>query len=144
MKHGNPGNRGGPGVPPSELRKRLRGSFAERVEVLEQIADGEPTVRTKLELRAILPYVSCPNCGGKLEPSSTDVVEVEVLQSASNRDRIGALELAAKYGLGTLKEVSTESVRERVKDTLEVIRQHCPADVAARVITALRPVWTEK
>ena len=145
LKRGNPGNRGGPGVPPSELRARLRGTFAERVEVLEKIADGEPTVRTRLELRHILPHVTCPNCGESgLEPRESATVEIEVLQSASNRDRIGALELAAKYGLGQLKEVSTENVRERVKETLEVIRQLCPEDVAARVIQALRPVWTER
>src|SRR5438309_3227482 len=38
---GVPGHRGGPGRPPSALRERLRGSFEDRVSVLEAIADDE-------------------------------------------------------------------------------------------------------
>lgn len=146
LRVGNPGNRGGLGATPSELRARLRGTFAERVEVLERIADGTPTVRTRVALKDLLPHVACPNCGetGLVARQGHESVEVEGLQSASNRDRLGALELAAKYGLGQLREVSTENVRERVKQTLEVIRQTCPEDLATRVILAMRPIWTDK
>jgi hypothetical protein len=63
---GNPGNSGGKkgrsGRPPSALREQLRGSFAERIPVLEQMVDDAKT-------------------------------------SAS--DRLRALDLMAKYGLGT-------------------------------------------
>ena len=38
---GAKGHRGGSGRPPSAIREHCRGSFAERVKVLEQIADGE-------------------------------------------------------------------------------------------------------
>jgi hypothetical protein len=37
---GNPGNAGGPGVPPSAIRLLCRKSFAERLPILERIADG--------------------------------------------------------------------------------------------------------
>ena len=144
LRYGNPGNGGGKGQPPSELRARLRGSFADRQHIAEEIADGVPTVRTRIVLRDLLPHVTCPNCGDHLEPRDKASVEIEVTTSASNKDRLGALELLAKYGLGQLREVSTENVRERLKETLEVIRRFCPDDLAANLINALRPVWTEK
>lgn len=76
---GVPGHRGGPGRPPSVLRELLRGSFAERLAVLEAIADGQPVVRVRLP----------------------DGTETETLVSASPADRLRALDLMAKYGLGT-------------------------------------------
>ena len=36
---GKPGNRGGTGRPPSVIRERCRGSFEDRIVVLEEIAD---------------------------------------------------------------------------------------------------------
>ncbi len=36
---GKPGNRGGTGRPPSVIRERCRGSFEDRIAVLEEIAD---------------------------------------------------------------------------------------------------------
>ena len=66
-----PGAGGGPqpgsGRPPSEIRKRLRGSFEERIRILEEIADDP---------------------------------------DASKVDRIKAIDMLAKYGLGTKQEVS--------------------------------------
>src|SRR3990167_11098170 len=46
------GNRGGPGAPPSELRARLRGALAERVRIIEEIADNE-SANTTDRLRAL-------------------------------------------------------------------------------------------
>jgi len=102
---GLPGNRGGPGAPPSAIREQLRGSFAERIKVLEEIADND-----------------------KYKP----------------RDRAQAIEILARYGLGTLTEVSVDTVREKVRLTLEAIRVHCDAELASRLIVALRPIWADK
>lgn len=55
------------GRPPSEVRQRLRGSFADRIRILEQIADDP---------------------------------------KASAADRMRAVDLLAKYGLGTTQEVT--------------------------------------
>lgn len=63
------------------------------------------------------------------------------IKEASVTDRLRAMEILAKYGLGTLKEVSVENVRERVANTLDVIREHCSPEQATSIITALRPVW---
>lgn len=43
---GVPGNRGGSGATPSELRARLRGSVEERVTIMEQILDDPDTTVT--------------------------------------------------------------------------------------------------
>lgn len=37
---GNPGNKGGPGRPKSEIRARLADSFHQRIPILEEIADN--------------------------------------------------------------------------------------------------------
>lgn len=71
-KGGDPRQGRGPkkgegGAPPSELRKRLRGSFSERVKILEAIADDT---------------------------------------TSSAMDRMRAVDLLAKYGLGTTQEVT--------------------------------------
>ena len=50
---GNTGGKPGrSGRPPSVVRERLRGSFDDRVHILEQIVDGEPMVRTRIPLAA--------------------------------------------------------------------------------------------
>ena len=85
------------------IRRCLRGSFAERVTVLEEIADD-------------------PN----LDP----------------QDRIRAVDTLAKYGLGTIKEISAEQVRERLRETLQVIRDALPDEEAVTIINRLRGVWT--
>lgn len=142
---GQPGNAGGTGRPPSAIREHLRGSFSERVGVIEQIADGHPIQRARIPLIAVLPYIVCPNCGESgvepKEPAAALLVEFDALVSASPKDRLAALDLQAKYGLGALKEVSVENVRERVGQTLDVIRATLGQDEATKLVNALRPVW---
>jgi hypothetical protein len=67
---GNVGNRGGMGAVPSAIRERLRGSFAQRITVLEAIADDPD-----------------------LSPA----------------DRIRALDLMARYGIGTDSKVEVDA-----------------------------------
>ena len=56
-------------------------------------------------------------------------------------DRIRAIDLLAKYGLGTTKEVSVEQVREKVAATVRVIQRCVPADQLVGVLAELRQVW---
>lgn len=100
---GVPRHRGGPGRPPSALRERLRGSFEDRVTVLEEIADDE---------------------------------------AADPQDRIRAVDTLAKYGIGTLREISVERVRDRLRDMLQVLREELPSEQAAHIINRLRAVWS--
>jgi hypothetical protein len=66
---GNNGNRGGTGAVPSEIRERLRGSFAERIRVLEDIAD----------------------------------------HGRNDTDRIRAIELMGRYGLGVADRLEVQA-----------------------------------
>ena len=95
-------NRGGTGRPPSAIRERLRGSFDERIETLEDIADSN---------------------------------------AESTADRIRAVDLLAKYGLGTLKEISTEDVAGRLRDTIDIIRRRLPEAEANALLNEMRGVW---
>jgi hypothetical protein len=52
LSGGKPGNKGGSGRPPSELRRRLRSSLDKRIAVAEEIADDD-TRRAADRLRAI-------------------------------------------------------------------------------------------
>lgn len=138
-------NRGGPGVAPSALRERLRGSFAQRESVITDIADGKPCQTVRMSLASLSSHLVCANCGeSEIKPDSPEamLVEINVEVSASPKDRLAALDLMAKYGLGALKEVSRENVQERLKATLETIRSVLGADEAETVITAIQGHWT--
>jgi hypothetical protein len=99
---GVPGHAGAGGRPPSAIRERLRGSFEERVTILEEIADDPAT-----------------------DP----------------QDRIRAIDLLAKYGLGTIREMTHDEVRERLRGTLAVIRRNLRTSQAERIVAQLREVW---
>jgi hypothetical protein len=105
LRHGSqPGtNRGGTGAPPSELRKRLRGSLEERIQVAEEIADGA---------------------------------------QFSAADRLRALDLMARYGLGTQKEITVEHVKSKLAETISCIRQTLPEHQANALLEKLRPIWS--
>jgi hypothetical protein len=100
LKVGNPGNRGGTGRPPSEIRQRLRGAFEDRIPILEDIADSA---------------------------------------TASASDRMKAVDLMAKYGLG--KEVSAEDVRMKLGETLDLLRRELDPETYARITKQMREVW---
>lgn len=137
-------NKGGTGAPPSVIREQLRGSIAERASMLERIMDGVPMQRASFSVATLAKYVTCANCGeAKIRPIDLTAgsAEIETKISASPKDRIAAFDTAARYGLGVLKEVSVENVRERVAQTLDTIRRHCTEEQAHQIIDALRPVW---
>lgn len=69
-------NAGGPGRPPSALRATCRASFAARIKILEDIADGEPIVKLR-------------------GPDGETTIG---LGSASPADRIRAIDTLGKYG----------------------------------------------
>lgn len=63
------------------------------------------------------------------------------LPNAEVGDRIKAIDMLAKYGLGAMKEVSVENVRDRVQATLGVIRQQVSPEQAETIFAELRPIW---
>lgn len=116
---GQKGQTPGTGRPPSAIRHALRQSFDQRLKILETIADGMAVQTLK-------------------SPSGK---ETAMKISADVADRIKAIDMLAKYGLGTTKEVSVEAVRDRVARTLDVIRAQVAPKLAASIIAELRPIW---
>ena len=94
----------GPGRPPSELRERLKGSLAERIKVVEEIAD-------------------------------------EITHTPA--DRLRAIDLLAKYGLGTKEEITlvSEDVRTRLERQVSLIASR-PTWTREDLLTELEGVWT--
>jgi hypothetical protein len=100
---GVPGNKGGPGRPPSILRAELRDDYATRKSFLCEVIDGAVKVKTEVPLSEVLPLVHCPHCGkdGIEAAKGKGNVTIDGLTSPSMRDRMAALEHMAKYGMGT-------------------------------------------
>jgi hypothetical protein len=147
LSGGKLGNKGGIGRPPSELRARLVGTFAQRVGVIESIADGAPVKVVEVPLLTLLQYATCPRCGDALTPtvSVADAVmtQIRVTESASPGDRLKALDLAGKYGLGVKEEITVTSpdVVTRLQRQVSVILSR-ETWSAADLLTALDEVWT--
>lgn len=137
------------GRPPSELRDRLRGTLQERVPIIEQIADGVPVKNADIPLAAVLKHATCPLCDGKLrllettKPEDVLLISLRGKESASPGDRIKALDLAAKYGLGTKEEITLVSpdVRARVESTVALISTR-PTWDAVDLLAELDKVWS--
>jgi hypothetical protein len=119
------------------------------VPIIEAIADGTPIKRAEIPLAMVLKYASCPKCNGKLEKlasvNAADVALIQLrgLESASPSDRIKALDLAGKYGLGTKDEVTliTPEVRSRVESTVTLIASRPQWD-SADLLKQLDAVWS--
>jgi hypothetical protein len=144
---GTEGNAGGPGRPPSVLRERLRGSFDKRIEVLEAIADGDVMQRAEIPLWRILEHAKCPKCNGKLEATDAAALfltTVEASVSAGPRDRISAIKLMGDLGLGPDKQLSMESVQEKLRAQLDLLRMTLEPPLFAEIVPKLRAVWVTK
>lgn len=145
--HGPPKGEGG--RPPSYLRDRLRGTLAERIPLIEQIADGRPVKEAEIPLLSVLRYAECPKCQGELkklaEVTDADVVLITLRgrESATPNDRIKALDLAAKYGLGTKDEVTLISpdVRARVEAQVALIATRTTWSTAD-LFSELDKIWS--
>lgn len=60
----------------------------------------------------------------------------------SAADRLRALDLMGRYGLGTTRELSVEEVKERLGATIAAVRTLVPTEHAEPLLAKLREVWT--
>jgi len=93
------------------------------------------------------------NAGGTGRPPSAireamrKHLDLEVLddvmakRKAGDLDTLDVAEFLAKYGLGTMKEVTVENVRERLRLTLEVLRRELSAPLLRIIIPQIEGVW---
>jgi hypothetical protein len=124
---GNPGNAGGTGRPPNELRENLRGLLSEDgLPVLKDLIRGTPMREIEVPLTLLLRHARCPCCNGKLEDlnrETSPTVRLLVRASASPRDRLGAIGFTGQYGLGTNDEITMLSpdVKDRIRRLVQLV-----------------------
>lgn len=106
------------------VKARLLGSFAQRIAILEEIADAAVVMREK-----------CSSCG---YVATTQVVSDK--EQPGYSERLKSIDLMGKYA-GDEDDVPADEVRKRLTNTLDVIRDKLPADIAAALIADLRAVW---
>jgi Fe-S cluster biogenesis protein NfuA len=130
------GNTPGTGRPKEIVRERMLALGVEKgIPFLSDVLDG----KVRMQLVGV-----CASCKAETYMDDSWKEELEAAVKASIDQRLKAVEQTWKYGLGTQKDVdvSVSSIRERVRETLDTIQRIAPADLAARLITALQPVWT--
>jgi hypothetical protein len=71
-------------------------------------------------------------------PILTDIIRSG---DASNTDKLRGMDLQARFGVGTLSEVSTESVREKLQATARAIQELVPVDHQGQLLAQLREIW---
>lgn len=124
-------NAGGPGRPSSAIRERLRGSFDERIQVLEEIADG----------KAFIPILErCPECG--YQPGGENAAPLEAVKAAPQvSDRLRSIDIMGKYSLDDRKEIKEEIVREKLRQTIAEIQAVLPPEQAETLIDRIEVFW---
>jgi len=124
------GAAGRSGRPVDWLRAQLVGCVADRIEILEAIADGVPMVPVRIPIAALLAqfgdeiakHLGVPRAELKVK-EGFELAEVEVLVSAPVRDRIRALELLLKYGIGLPPQEITGRFTGKMHATVTVRRE---------------------
>jgi hypothetical protein len=78
---------------------------------------------------------------GSLEARVSVLEEIADSPEADPADRIRAVDILAKYGLGTASDVTVDQVRDRLGRTVALVRDRLPADLAGAVIQEMRAIW---
>lgn len=60
---------------------------------------------------------------------------------APRLERMKAVDLLAKYGLGTTKELTVEHVKDRLQQTIAAISDTLPAEQANALLARIEPIW---
>lgn len=119
IRHGS--DTPGPGRPPSAIRKTARDSLDKRMGFLDRVIDGE----------MIEHKVQAP---GAAEP-------LIIRRSADLADRMRAFRELREMGLGTLKEINSEEVKERLSATLREIHAYLPVEQASELVSRIERCW---
>ena len=88
LRRGNPGNKGG-GRTPNEIRALMRQPLAKLLPIITDIAEAKD-----------IQEVTCPHCNEKHE----------VVSWLKAREKLQAVDLLARYGIGTRQEVETTGI----------------------------------
>lgn len=138
---GKPGNKGGTGRPADEVRRKLAEIASHKTGFVLDVINGQAMQKMRVPASLIAKHMTC-ECGELKIAGDDPFVEIEVVASPGVDTRLRAYDTAARYGIGQLKEVSVEHVRERVKQTLEIIRASVEPEKAEQIVGELKAVWT--
>lgn len=146
-----PGAGGGPrpgsGRKRSLIREDVLLSFDTKARAfLDDVVSGELVSRMRIPVKSAAKHLTCPKCGGKegaLVPSDPALadVEVEVEVSASVNQRLTVAEMMMRYGLGQMKELSADAVRDRLDRTLDELQTMLSPEQYIAVCQRLEPIW---
>ena len=145
---GTPGQKPGPGRPPSIVKAALRQDFDARRSILNDIADGVAVQEVRVPLVAILEHARCPRCEEKLEANDAAtlmMVKVDGKISAHPKERLRALDVMGKYsdleshaidpsliealGNAVMAEVQDVDVLTRIRDRwVDVVAERSDRD----------------
>lgn len=141
------GHNPGAGRPPSVVRRTALGFFDAALPKLGAVAQGLATERSTVKLAEVLKVIECAKCGPKTRfrvkgNRKANEVELEAMTTARVADQVRAATALGNLGLGPDKQLTVESVRERLQRMIAVLREELPAELFKRVEPRLRHVWT--
>lgn len=119
--------------------------------MLGAIAGGEAVESARIELSAVLPHLECSTCGvagtvravkGSRASPDGSAFTIQARRAARPADVVRAMQVLGHLGLGTERALSLESVQERLRGTVTILREELDAATFARVEPLLRKVWT--
>lgn len=124
----------------------LRGDLDDYAYVLRDIAGGECVERIEVPLLVLLERAECPECGGKfkaLQGVDARKVRIEGKISANPADRRGAVDTMAKYGIGIVKTVSADEVKEQLQAVVETVgsAEFLSVEQRDRLLKRMEKAW---
>ncbi len=78
---------------------------------------------------------------GSLDARVRVLEEIADDPDADHGDRIRAVDVLAKYGLGAASDVSIDRVREKLAATVALIRDRLSPDEAAILLKEIKGIW---
>ncbi len=79
---------------------------------------------------------------GSLDERVSVLEEIADDTTAAPGDRIRAVDVLAKYGLGAATELTVDQVRERLARTVALVRETLPPEQADPLLHRMQEVWT--
>ena len=102
-----------------------RGALARITEdslpLLTDVIDGEALTKMRVPVRELLRYARCSSCDGQMRELRPDQeCEIEVMASPAMAERLRALDMAMRFGVGTDKSYDEVLVGALARATADV------------------------
>lgn len=112
----------GPGRPPEQFRAVARRLLHNR-KLLHRLADiADARI-------------------GEIKEVTVDGAVLKIYTETPIREQRGAIAELAKIAIPQVKELSTEDVKDRLRQTIALIRSKLPPDQAESLLSEIEPIW---